>query len=148
MLPLRFASRIAKQSTEENHKSGGGMPFQAIVKRTVVLVNSETGEKERFTLAIGAPYRPAKTEGMADHAGCMLQAFEEIDDPGMEIVGADEFEALENAISNAKLILDGLLANGTVETVDGKPFTIKSESKYTRAWQYFSERARKKFGNK
>lgn len=75
----------------------------------------------------------------------MIQVYEEIDDPGSEVFGADEFEALDNAISNVKLILEGLVANGSVETVDGKPFTMKSDSKYTHAWQSLSEKVRKKF---
>ena len=121
------------------------MSFPAIVRRTVFLVNHETGAKEKFTVAISAPYRPAKTAGMSNHAGCMIQVYEEIDDPGAEVLGADEFEALDNAISNVKLILEGLVANGIVETVDGKPFSMKSDSNYTRAWQFLSERVRKKF---
>lgn len=121
------------------------MSFPAIVKRSVFLVNGDTGEKEKFTVAISAPYKPAKTSGMHDHAACMIQVYEEIDDEGSEVFGADELEALENAISNANLIFEGLVANGRVETIDGKPFSTKSRSMYTLGWQFLSERARKRF---
>lgn len=121
------------------------MTFQAIVKRTVFLVDQATGEREKFTVAIGAPYRPAKTAGMANHAGCMIQVYEEINDPGTEVLGADEFEALDNAIGNVKLVLEGLVANGAVETADGKHFSMKSDSNYTRTWQLLSERVKKRF---
>lgn len=122
------------------------MTFPAIVKRTVILVNRKTGAKEKFTIAIGPPYRPARTAGMSDHAACLLQIYEEIDDNGTEIVGADEFEALDNAIQQAKIVLSGLVASGNVETPEGKPFTMESASKFTQALIKVHERLGRKFG--
>lgn len=124
------------------------MAFIAIAKRTVFLVNHETGEKVKFTIGIGAPYRPAKTPGMSDHAGCLVQVYEEIDDPGGEICGADEIEALDNAIQNVKVILTGLVAAGNVETADGKRVSMKSESKFTLALESAHEKVRQKFERK
>lgn len=121
------------------------MNFSAIVKRTVYLVNAERGEKEKFTIAISAPYRPAKTSGMGDHAACLVQVYEEIDDEGSEVFGADEFEALENAIKNVNLILAGMVASGNVETADGRPFSLTSESKFTNAFQAVQEKVKRKF---
>lgn len=119
------------------------MTFPAIVKRTVYLVDKREGKKEKFTIAIGAPYRPAKTVGMKDHAACLIQVYEEIGDEGSEVFGADEFEALQNAIQNAILILTTMAASGNVETADGKPFSMTSESKFTNTFHAIQEKMQK-----
>lgn len=123
------------------------MAFNAIAKRTIVLVNHESGEREKITVAISAPYRPATTPGMSEYAACLVQFYEEIGDAGSEVFGADEVEALENAIQNVHSLLAGLMAGGSAETADGRKLPLENQSQFTKAFRTVNEKLQKRFGS-
>lgn len=72
------------------------MASPALVKRTVTLVNRETGKREKFTIVVGAPSaQPGKGT-------------------------TSENAALDRAAHDAQLIFEKLAENGSVVTRRGK----------------------------
>jgi hypothetical protein len=121
------------------------MVFTPIASRVLFVVNSE-GDREEFSLAIGQPYRPAKTPGMADHAACLIEICGQVDEMGSEVFGHDELEALANALSHAHLLFTGLVAMGKVEWPDGTPFLLESKSEFTRTLKPMQDEVYRRFG--
>jgi hypothetical protein len=96
--------------------------FKAIASRDLILVMPDGFEKP-IHVAIGAPYKPAQSEGMEQYAACLVLA---CDEPSLatESFGADELEAL---IAGVQFIESFLLAlvdksGGHLKMPDGAPF--------------------------
>ena len=121
------------------------MSFAPIAKRQLFVVDRD-GNREEFSVEIGAPYSPAKTRGMEDHAACPIEICGQADESGSEVFGIDELEALENALSHVRLLLTGLVTAGKVEWPDGRPYSLESESEFTRASIAVNKEIHRRFG--
>jgi hypothetical protein len=143
----QFVSLIAKRDIQrlQRNEMGLTMAFESIASRVLYVVNHE-GQREEFSVAIGKPYKPANAPGMEDQAACLLQVCGQVDDIGSEIYGYDELEALENAVSQVRLMLVGLVAMGRVEWFDGTLFTAESLSEFTRTLRPMQNAVYRRFG--
>ncbi len=77
--------------------------FKQIASRQLIFVSAAQHRMEVF-IAIGEPYRPARTPGMAELAACQVLT---CDDPALasEVTGRDEMEALAAAVEFLDLFL-------------------------------------------
>jgi len=105
--------------------------FSAIASRDLLFV-SQDGVKRPMHVAVGRPYFPAEEPEMRmqNYAGCKVLT---CDDPDLavEVIGADQMEALSAALEYLTLFLrklsqesggELLNQNGTRFDPDGSPF--------------------------
>ena len=112
--------------------------FTPLITRTVCLVNGVTGEKSEFAFSVSIPYRPPHTQPTSGAAACLVKRFGLPVFAEDEVVGFDEFEALQNAIESVNALLKGMIATGRVEWPDGVPFDLLGRDDYTRAFRAIS----------
>ena len=97
--------------------------FSPIASRTLVFVGANDSKAELY-IAIGAPYFPARTEGMEQMAACQVLTCNE---PSLatEVFGIDEMEALMAALEFLELFLVSLVkkkGGGRLTLDDGSPY--------------------------
>jgi hypothetical protein len=95
--------------------------FVPMAQRDLILVRPD-GYQMPIHVAVGAPYAKATSEGMEDHAACLVLTCDE-PDLATEVFGQDEMEALTAGLEFIETFLTNLTDDGgKLTSPDGAPF--------------------------